>query len=80
MDKATQNRVNKLFTWFEENKFDSNTDLDHVTALVCQFSDYIDNMRDDELAQELAIPYEETSMIEKARAEIGKGINAWLGL
>lgn len=79
----SKENYNKLFSWFEENKFENEGDYPRDTNLVFSFMDYLDKAEnEEEIADKLGLEYnEETESyvgLEQAKEEITKGCNTWL--
>ena len=80
----TKVRYDNLFFWFENNKFTNAGNYPRATNLVFEFSDWIESMDDDELAERLGFfadfkDFEEAGKAaSQARQEIMRGVDNWL--
>ena len=72
--------ADRVFYWWEEYKYE-NQGLGE-TDKVYQFADWIDECDDEDLASIGKVFYdgEDTSVVDKLRAMIVKGIDKWLGV
>lgn len=80
----TKERYNKLFWWFEENRFQNTGDYPRITNLVFEFSDYIERIDNQTLAAQLGFykdfkdPDDAEKAASLARLQMSSGIDNWL--
>lgn len=80
----TKERYNKLFWWFEENRFQNTGDYPRKTNLVFEFSDYIERIDNQTLAAQLGFykdfkdPDDAERAAGLARLQMSSGIDMWL--
>lgn len=78
-------KIDKFFSWFENNEFTNQGDYPRATNLVLEFSDYVEKIDNCDLADSLGLTSDFDDLedaekaAEKARVMIGKGIDTWLG-
>ena len=80
----TKVRYDNLFWWFENNLFKNEGNYPRKTNLVFEFSDWIESMDDDELAERLGLfadfkdVDDACKAANQAREEMIRGIDNWL--
>lgn len=80
----TKVRYDNLFWWFENNKFKNEGNYPRATNLVFEFSDWIESIDDDELAERLGLfadfkdVDDACKAASQAREEMIRGIDNWL--
>lgn len=69
-------QYDKLFNWFEENKFERESNYPRSTELVFKFCDWLEETSDEDLWQHLDCELEQ---VPACRKEMINGCNLWLG-
>ena len=80
----TKVRYDNLFFWFENNKFTNAGNYPRATNLVFEFSDWLEELDDDALAEHLGLfadfkdVDDACKAANQARIEILNGVDMWL--
>lgn len=75
-DKKIFDILNELFFYFEQNEFTNNGVWPRKVNLIFAFSDYIENMKDLQIAEYLKT--NDICLIERFRFIARQGIENWL--
>lgn len=76
LNKMYRQKMDKIFNWFEENRFKNDGDHCRGLNLVFEFADWIDT---DEGAEKISEQFDDKpETLEKIRGKFSKGINHYI--
>lgn len=69
-----KDKMNKIFFWFEENRFENTGNYSRDLNLVFEFADWIDKKE----GESFICNYFDTDDVENIKGEFNRGINSYL--
>ena len=69
-----KDKMNKIFFWFEENRFENTGNYNRDLNLVFEFADWIDKKE----GESFICDYFDTDDAENIKGEFNRGINSYL--